>query len=154
MSPCRQGYFARLRVVTNNFPDGKFLRPLQGLYTFWILSHFAQKYLKRSCEAALLTRLAVFALPSANKNIAVPRTCTQKRHIGAGFGHVRPVGFEPTTKCLKGICSTRLSYGRMCGEYTTKLPERNGFVKAVSCQLKAILKRQVEGERAGTEHKK
>ncbi len=26
---------------------------------------------------------------------------------------VRPVGFEPTTVCLKGNCSTRLSYGRV-----------------------------------------
>ncbi len=26
---------------------------------------------------------------------------------------VRPVGFEPTTLCLKGRCSTRLSYRRI-----------------------------------------
>ena len=34
---------------------------------------------------------------------------------------VRPVGFEPTTHCLKGSCSTRLSYGRIRPYYNTKI---------------------------------
>ena len=29
------------------------------------------------------------------------------------FYVVRPVGLEPTTVCLKGNCSTKLSYGRI-----------------------------------------